>query len=458
MSLLQRYRRLLEEVCARVFPQRRTAQRAVEHALITPVLFGRRTLSRVIWALGRHLQDWSADYRLFSRRRWHSDGLFEPVLREFLDRYPRGPIVLAVDDTSLHKTGAKIATAHWQYDPLSPPFRANLAYGLRFLAAALLFAHYREGGRSARAYPIRFQETPFVKKPGKRATDQQRHLYLQEKKQRNLSVATRELLGGIRRQFDALGAADRRLLVSLDGSFCNQTLFRLPLDRIDLLARCRRDTQLAWPVPDQGQRRYSQEKFTPEQIRQDPTCPYEQFRVYFAGARRVVRCKVVTGVLWQRGARCRPLRLLVIGPRPYRPRGGGRRRYRDPAYLLTTDLHSPVGRLLQAYCDRWEIEVNHRDEKTLLGVGQAQVRHPASVARHPTFTVAAYSLLLLAALQCFGVTRHPAFPALPRWRRSAGRASLLDILTLLRAELHETPISRPERLPTPPNWLTSAFG
>ena len=458
MSLLKRYQTLLEEVCTRVFQQRRSARRAVEHALIAPVLFGRRTLSRVIWALGRHQRDWSADYRLFSRRPWLSDGLFEPVLQEFLDRYPRGPIALAVDDTGLHKTGKKIATAHWRYDAMSPPFRANLAYGLRFLAAALLFPHYREGARSARAYPIRFQETPFVKKPGKRADDEQHRLYRREKKRRNLSVAARELLEGIRRQFDGLGAAGRRLLVSLDGSFCNQTLFRTPLAGIDLLARCRRDTQLAWPVRGQGQRRYSREKFTPEQIRRDPAYPYEKFRVYFAGARRVVRCKVLTGVLWQRGARSRPLRLLVVGPRPYRPKGGVRRRYRDPAYLLTTDLRAPVGRLLQAYCDRWEIEVNHRDEKSLLGVGQAQVRHPASVSRHPTFAVAGYSLLLLAALQCFGVTRHQAFPALPRWRRSAGRASLLDILTLLRSELHEMPISQPDQVPIRPNWLTCAFG
>jgi len=29
--------------------------------------------------------------------------------------------------------------------------------------------------------------------------------------------------------------------------------------------------------------------------------------------------------------------------------------------------------LIQYYFDRWQIEVNHRDEKSLLGVGQAQV-------------------------------------------------------------------------------------
>ena len=46
--------------------------------------------------------------------------------------------------------------------------------------------------------------------------------------------------------------------------------------------------------------------------------------------------------------------------------------YRLPAFLPTTDLKSPAKQLLQIYFDRWRIEVNHRDEKYTLGVGQAQ--------------------------------------------------------------------------------------
>jgi hypothetical protein len=43
--------------------------------------------------------------------------------------------------------------------------------------------------------------------------------------------------------------------------------------------------------------------------------------------------------------------------------------YRDPAYLLTTDLHSSPKQLLQIYFGRWQIEVNHREEKDTLGIG-----------------------------------------------------------------------------------------
>ncbi len=59
--------------------------------------------------------------------------------------------------------------------------------------------------------------------------------------------------------------------------------------------------------------------------------------------------------------------------------------------------------------------------------------------RQPALVVAAYSALLLAALKVFGVLRGTPFPALPRWRRDAKRASCLDLLTMLRNEVSNYP-------------------
>jgi hypothetical protein len=53
--------------------------------------------------------------------------------------------------------------------------------------------------------------------------------------------------------------------------------------------------------------------------------------------------------------------------------------------------------VLQAYFDRWQIEVNHREIKDTLGIGQSQFRHSLSVPRQPARLVATYSALLLAA-------------------------------------------------------------
>jgi hypothetical protein len=78
-------------------------------------------------------------------------------------------------------------------------------------------------------------------------------------------------------------------------------------------------------------------------------------------------------------------------------------------------------------------------------VGQAQLRSARSVPRHPAFAVASYSLLLLAGLRAFGPGRSRDYPALPKWRKNARRASLLDLLTVLRTEmmtLNETSVSQ----------------
>jgi hypothetical protein len=137
-------------------------------------------------------------------------------------------------------------------------------------------------------------------------------------------------------------------------------------------------------------------------------------------------------VLWQSGAGSRPLRLLVVAPAPYRRTPRSRLSYRRAAYLLTTDRRTPAIQLLQVYLDRWEIEVNHREEKTILGVGQAQLWSPKSVARQPALVVAACSALLLASLEAYGATRSEVYRLLPKWRRKSQRPSCLDLVTLLR--------------------------
>ena len=113
--------------------------------------------------------------------------------------------------------------------------------------------------------------------------------------------------------------------------------------------------------------------------------------------------------------------------------------YRDTAYLLTSDLTSLVKQLLQIYFDRWQIEVNHREEKDTLGVGQAQLRNVTSVPKQPVLAVAAYSALLLASLLAFGAERGAAYAELPKWRRNARRPSCLDLITLLRKEMAQQP-------------------
>lgn len=436
--LTEIYHSLIESGWKAIFSQKRSYDRAIRQALATPCVRGRQTISQTICAMGRSHQDWSADYKLFSRSQWKASALFDPVIENYLKRYPEGPIRVAFDDTKLKKTGRKIKTAFWQRDPMSPAFHVNFILGLRFIQASLLFPHYQEGDFAARGYPVTFQEAPAIKKPGKRASQQERDEFKKARKEQNLSLQTLTEIYQLRERLDQQGAPNRSLLATLDGSFCNQTFFKAQLDRIQLIARARKDARLCFPAPAGSQRVYDPHKFTPDQIRQDKNIPWNQAHIYFGGQWRDIRYKVVPDVLWQRGAGPRRLRAIVIAPLPYKLSKHARTAYRDPAFLLTTDLESAITDLIQAYFDRWQIEVNHRDEKDLLGVGQAQVRSPQSIPRHPAFAVACYSLSLLASLLSFGPGRTADYQVLPKWRKQSPRPSFLDIMTILQKENNET--------------------
>lgn len=215
------------------------------------------------------------------------------------------------------------------------------------------------------------------------------------------------------------------------------------MERIEIVARTRRDCRLCLAATPGGVRFYSIEQFTPDQIRQRESVSWQPARIFHGGQWRDVHYKEVTSVYWRSGGAKRPLRLLVVAPVPYDSGKGQRKYYREPAFLLTTDLKHSAAVLLQAYFDRWQIEVNHREIKDTLGVGQAQVRNARSVPRQPAMVVAAYSALLLAGIQVFGDTRSEAFPALPKWRRHARRPSCLDLVTLLRQEVASATNSSP---------------
>jgi hypothetical protein len=419
------------------FPQQRSGRRAVAQALGMLTSLGRRTVSRAIWAQGHQHRDWSAEYRLHARVQWQPCDLFQPILTRALPLCPGRYVAIALDDTRLRKTGLRIPTVAYGRDPLSPKFRFNLMLGLRFLHASLLVPLYQQRQASPRALPVRFTEAPPLKKPRRKASDEEWTAFRLAAKKHNLSTAALQLMDGLRAALDVAGARQKKLLVVGDNSFCNRTLFGFTTHRVELIARARRDLKLCRPAPAGGRSLYDAVKFTPEQVRQDDRIAWQETSLFYAGQWRKIRYKEILGVLWQKGARQRPLRLFVIAPIPYYLPSRRRNHYRAPAFLLTTDLPGTARELLQPYFDRWQIEVNHRELKDTLGVGQAQLRSARSVPRQPAFAVAAYSALLLAGLLAWGPQRGSYYQQLPKWRRHAPRPSCLDLVTLLRKEMAE---------------------
>ncbi len=351
---------------ASVFPQDRSLQRAIALAFGILCGVGRRTLTRAIAFHGNTQKDWSADYKVFSRCPWEPRALFHPILERAIQEQRLQRIVVSTDDTRVWRTGKHVPQTQWHRDPLGPPFQVNLRWGHRFLQCSLSLPLYlQDQTSSSRSVPIRFEMAPVVKKPGAHASDQQLEHYRQLKKQKNLSVQFVALTQEVRQHLNQTGHQAKRLVQVADGSFANRTVFAQDWEaqNVTLIVRCRKDIVLCRRAPGKGRRFYGSTKFTPEQVRRrDSRARWQKAWIFHGGSYRSALQGHHSG-------------LLARSPQTGRaPLGGGagglshqqegRKYYRQPAYLLTTDLTTPALELLQAYFDRWGIEVNHRDEKT----------------------------------------------------------------------------------------------
>jgi hypothetical protein len=432
---------------APVFPQQRSLQRLITVAVGLLAGVGKRTITRSIGFQGNTQKDWSADYKVFSRSPWDSQEIFNPILQHAIQEHELKRLVFSTDDTRIWRTGKHVPGTQFHRDPMGPAFHTNLRWGHRFLQTSLVLPLYEQDGESSsRTIPVRFALAPVVKKPGRKAQAEALEAYRRQKKQTNLSVQFVASTKALRLHLDQTGYASQRMFIVGDGSFCNRTVFHEDWEKLNvsIVARCRKDIVLCKRAPGQGRRFYGKTKFTPEMVRRrDSLAPWQAGQIFHGGCYRNVRYKDLGPLLWQGGARKRPMRLLIVAPVGYRTTKNGRTYYRQPAYLLTTDLTTPAVLLLQDYFDRWGIEVNHRDEKDIIGVGEAQVRNEQSVEKVPATLVAMYSWLLLAGLACYGPTRTNDYAPLPKWRRGAKRPSCQDLVTLLRKQIADKPLKLP---------------
>ena len=400
---------------------------------------GRRTLTGMLTARGKQFQDWTSAYRLFSKERVDPEKMFDVALDNGLAQLPsQQPIVVHMDDTIIKKTGRTVPGTAWRRDPLGPAFHTNFIWGQRFIQMSLALPH-GQGRCQSRAIPIDFYHSPTAKRPRKGAAPEDMELYSQEQKRLRLNRQGRERMVRLRETLDRKGFGDRDLLVNVDGSYTNKEVLKDLPKGVTLIGRIRKDTRLH-TMPeisnDKGRRRvYGTQLPTPEQIRQSDRYSWQTVRTWAAGKEHPFKVKVVKDVLWRvAGHKC-PLQLVVIAPLGYRLTKSSKVLYHAPAYLICTDVELEIEKLMQSYVWRWEIEVNFRDEKTLLGCGQAQVRNPRSAENVPAFTAAIYGLLHLAAHRSFSGEQPDILPR-PKWypRKEETRHTTGDLLNNFKAQ------------------------
>jgi hypothetical protein len=434
---------LLEEVenliagCTRASTNEVHADKLYRHIIGQLTCLGRHTVTGVLCSTGHQFDDWSADYRLYSNQRFCDVSIFDHIKDEVCSLIePSKPLVAVMDDTLLRKKGKKIHGAKYQRDPLSPPFHTNLVLSQRVVQISAAIPN-RDG--SAEIIPVDFLHAPLPQKPRPKASEKEWEDYEKERLKASINLYGAQCLKHLRDTTDA----DKDITIVVDNRFTTSTLLKNLPQKMTFIGRIRKDAHFEKSRCEHTGKKGRPKKYlikapTPQELYKDDFVAWEEISAFAAGEKRTFKVKTISDLYWQATGTTMKFKMIVVAPVKYRLTKTGRLLRREPAFFMCSDLNMSTEEILQAYLWRWGIECNFRDEKTLLGVGQAQVRTQQSVQKTPALAVAAYSILLLAALKSFRNPNDDISLPQAKWKnypQRQHRPSTTQLLSQLRVEL-----------------------
>ncbi len=447
--LAELWRLLLQ--ARQAFGQERVFHRAV--ALLFGELFalGRHTVTQLLRTLGATDHDWSAWYRLFSRRSRFVEALLAwQLLVETLRHVPSSePYLTTVDGVRISRQGSQVAGSSWWQGQNTAPFNPGLVRGQRFVEVTWLTP---EEDSYRRAVPLRWWPTPTEKAVPCAAAPRKEW-------EAGLAAWT-----WVRQELDAQGRVEQWLVGVGDGKYDTQGIWRGLPERTVLLIRCARNRVLHTLPPPAGGRRGAPAKYG-----QRLPAPGTWLRnrkqltpltVRIRGKERRLAYRVIGPVLVEGAPDC-PLFLIVVGGRCKQLTGRHPRKvYRLPVYYLVNarqaadgswQLPYPAEQLLAWAWQRWECEVAHREMKSSLGIGEKQCWSSRAALTSVQWGVWVYGLCVLAAYRTWGVTGGPRRAG--RWYGQARRWSFAAMWQSYRAALWEATEFRPLYARTLNKWL-----
>jgi hypothetical protein len=379
----------------------------------------RRTITGMLTGAGlAAVWHHSRAYWFFGHARWSADQVGAAVAALVVSRLLThdAPIVIAVDDTLMHRSGRTVHAAGWHHDGAAKgPGTNKIAWGNNWVIAAIVVA------------------LPFTTRPV--ALPVGFALWTQ-------GGPTKQVLAGQLIARIAAACPTRQIHVVADSHYAGadgapgathgtNRQRGLPAG-ITLTSRLRANAKLhaiAVATPGKGGRpkRIGAVLGTPKDLA--AATAWTRTTVSRYGRTDTVDL-ADTRCLWYGAYRSRTVRVILVR----NPASTAKAGY-DLA-LITTDLTSPAEAIITRYAARWSIEVAIEDAKQITGVGQARNRTPAAVARTVPFGLITQTLIVCwYALHGDHHTTVTQRRAQAPWYRSKTQPAYHDMIVKLRRTL-----------------------
>jgi hypothetical protein len=373
-------------------------------------------------------------HRFFSNAVWPVEELGLRLAVMIAERFcePDAAVLVAVDDTLLHRLGRKIHATYWHHDATANAAQKAVAWGNNWVVVGIVVQlPFME---RAVCLPVLFR----LWQPKRKDTPKG-----QDDPQRPGKLGKPQLA---REMIDLLAArlAGRRIDLVGDAAYASQAWQGLP-SRVTMTSRLRCNAAIYKPAPAPTGKRGRPRKWGSRlpslaKIALDPTTKWTEHTVTRYGKTETLKLHQVDCLWRPLGPKTR-VRVILVG---HTERTSG-----YEIALITTDLQASPAEIVERYAQRWPIEVCFEEGKELAGVGDARNRTQRAVERTVPFQ---FLTMTLTILWYHSHGHHPDVVAEHRarapWYRTKTTPSFADMLAKLRrviiaAQYH------PERGQTP---------
>ncbi|MCA1680097.1 MAG: transposase, partial [Actinobacteria bacterium] len=353
-------------------------------------------------------------HRFFSAARWSPDELGLRVAELICERLaePGAALLVALDDTLLHRLGRRVHGSFWHHDATANSRQAALAWGNNWVVVGIV-VRLAFLDRAV-CLPVLFRLwQPRRKQIPKGKPDPERP---------SKPALAREMV-------DLLAARlDRELDVVGDAAYASGA-WRGLQGPVTVTSRLRSNAAIfARKPPRTGKRgrpaQWGRQLPSLDQIATDAATDWQQ-----ASVRRYAKTENLMlhaiDCLWGPLGPETPVRVILVGDTA--------KACGYQIALISTDLTSTPTEIVERYADRWPIEVAYEDAKHVFGVGDARNRTHKAVERTAPFQ---FLCMTISVVWYAHHGHHPDVVAEHRarapWYLSKANPSTADMLAKLR--------------------------